>query len=104
MRNADPHKLETLDTYSNILYVKENAPALGHLARQAVKVSKFTPEACCIVGNYFSLKSDHEKAVVYLKRSTQLNKSFTPAWILLGHEYMEMRNIGCAVDAYSEGF
>ena len=88
MRLLDPHKLETLDTFSNILYVKENSAALGNLARQAVKFDKFTPEACCIIGNYFSLKSEHEKAVTYFKRALALNRAFTPAWIPMGHEVL----------------
>ncbi|CAD7934368.1 unnamed protein product [Amoebophrya sp. A25] len=100
MRTLDPHKLESLDTYSNILYVQDNAPALGHLAKQAVRCDKYTPEACCIIGNYFSLKGENEKAVSYFHRALQLNRLFTPAWILMGHEFMEMKNSALAVDAY----
>jgi hypothetical protein len=30
----------------------------------AVITDKYRPETCCIVGNYYSLKAQHEKAVV----------------------------------------
>lgn len=100
LRRKDPHRLASLDTYSNILYVKEQAAALSHLARQAVKIDKYTPEACCIVGNYYSLKGEHEKSVTYFQRALTLNRNFTPAWILVGHEYMEMKNTPAAIDAY----
>lgn len=97
----DPHKMETLDIYSNILYVKENSPALGYLAKQVVKYETCsTPEACCIVGNFFSLTGEHEKAVLYFHRALTLNKTFQPAWILIGHELMEIKNSALAIDAY----
>merc|ERR550525_1956411 len=100
VRKRDPYKLASLDTYSNILYVKEQSAALSHLARQAIKIDKYTPEACCIIGNYYSLKGEHEKSVIYFQRGLSLNRNFTPAWILMGHEYMEMKNTPAAIDAY----
>ncbi|CAE7692545.1 CDC23 [Symbiodinium pilosum] len=100
LRRRDPYRLSSLDTFSNILFVKEQAAALSHLARQAVKIDKYTPEACIIIGNYYSLKGEHEKAVVYFRRALALNRHFTPAWILMGHEFMEMKNTAAAIDAY----
>ncbi|CAE8692512.1 unnamed protein product, partial [Polarella glacialis] len=100
VRKRDPYRLTNLDTYSNILYVKEQSAALSHLARQAVKIDKYTPEACCIIGNYYSLKGEHEKSVTYFQRALCLNRNFTPAWILMGHEFMEMKNTPAAIDAY----
>lgn len=100
VRRRDPYKLASLDTYSNILYVKEQSAALSHLARQAIKIDKYTPEACCIIGNYYSLKGEHEKSVTYFQRALCLNRNFTPAWILMGHEFMEMKNTPAAIDAY----
>eukprot|EP00930_Biecheleria_cincta_P003845 TRINITY_DN104753_c0_g1_i1.p1 TRINITY_DN104753_c0_g1~~TRINITY_DN104753_c0_g1_i1.p1 ORF type:complete len:660 (-),score=96.38 TRINITY_DN104753_c0_g1_i1:73-2052(-) len=100
VRRRDPYRLTGLDTYSNILFVKEQAPELSNLARHAVKIDKYTPEACCIIGNYYSLKGEHEKAVTYFQRALSLNRNFTPAWILMGHEFMEMKNTPAAIDAY----
>eukprot|EP00913_Durusdinium_trenchii_P006764 g6358.t1 len=100
MRKRDPYRLTSLDTYSNILFVKERSAALSHLARHVVKIDKYTPEACSIIGNYYSLKGEHEKAVIYFQRALSLNRHFTPAWILMGHEFMEMKNTPAAIDAY----
>ena len=41
---ADPHRLEGMDTYSNILYVKESSAQLSSLAHGAVEADKFRPE------------------------------------------------------------
>ena len=38
IREADPYRLEHLDTYSNILYYKEKRAELSHLAHVLSKV------------------------------------------------------------------
>lgn len=53
--------LQGMDTHSNILYVQENFPALSHLAHRTAATDKYRPETCCIIGNYYSLKAQHEK-------------------------------------------
>jgi anaphase-promoting complex subunit 8 len=97
---ADPYRLEGMDTYSNILYVKEATAKLSYLAHCAVLTDKYRPETCCIVGNYYSLKAQHEKAVVYFSRALRLNWKYLSAWTLMGHEYVEMKNPAAAIDAY----
>ncbi len=97
---ADPFRLEGMDTYSNILYVKEDAAKLAYLAHGAVLTDKYRPETCCIVGNYYSLKAQHEKAVTYFSRALRLNWRYLSAWTLMGHEYVEMKNPAAAIDAY----
>jgi len=42
--------------------VKEQFAALSHLAHRAAAADKYRPETCCIIGNYYSLKGQHEKA------------------------------------------
>ena len=95
---ADPYRLEGMDTYSNILYVKEATAKLSYLAHCAVLTDKYRPETCCIVGNYYSLKAQHEKAVVYFSRALRLNWKYLSAWTLMGHEYVEMKNPAAAID------
>ncbi|KAK9814160.1 hypothetical protein WJX72_001350 [[Myrmecia] bisecta] len=96
----DPHRIEGMDTYSNILYVKEQFAALSHLAHRTAVTDKFCPETCCIIGNYYSLKGQHEKAVLYFRRALKLNRHYLSAWTLMGHEYVEMKNPPAAIDAY----
>ncbi len=50
LQKADPYRMEHMDTYSNILYVKEAKPELSHLAHHVTKVDQYRPEACCVVG------------------------------------------------------
>ena len=51
-----------------------------------VKTDKFSPEAACVIGNYYSLRGEHDKAVQYFRRAITLDRLFIPAWILMGHE------------------
>ncbi|CAN6916891.1 unnamed protein product [Brassica oleracea var. botrytis] len=99
LRN-DPYRVEDMDLYSNVLYAKEACAALSYLAHKVFLTDKYRPESCCIVGNYYSLKGQHEKAVMYFRRALKLNKKYLSAWTLMGHEYVEMKNTSAAIDAY----
>lgn len=97
---AHPHRLDHLDTYSNILYVMSLRPKLAFLAHTSTITDKFRPETCIIVGNYYALLSSHEKAVIYFRRALTLDRSFASAWTLMGHEYVEMKNSHAAIESY----
>jgi len=97
---AEPHRLDHLDNYSNILYVMNLRAKLAFVAQVASNTDKFRPETCCVIGNYYSLKSDHEKAVMYFRRALVLDRSFLSAWTLMGHEFVEMKNTHAAIDSY----
>ncbi|KAL8884763.1 MAG: hypothetical protein Q9215_007262 [Flavoplaca cf. flavocitrina] len=98
--HSSPHRLDSLDHYSNVLYVMSSRPKLAFLAQLATQTDKFRPETCCIVGNYYSLKSEHEKAVMYFRRALTLDRQFLSAWTLMGHEYVEMKNTHAAIESY----
>ena len=97
---TSPYRLESLDHYSNILYVMGARPQLAFVAQVATATDKFRPETCCVVGNYYSLKSEHEKAVMYFRRALTLDRNFLSAWTLMGHEYIEMKNTHAAIESY----
>ncbi|XP_044267888.1 cell division cycle protein 23 homolog [Tribolium madens] len=97
---VDPYRLDNLDTYSNLLYVQEMKTDLADLAHKVVLVDKYRVETCCVIGNYYSLRSDHAKAVLYFRRALKLNPQFLSAWTLMGHEYMEMKNTNAAIQSY----
>ncbi|KAK6375858.1 Anaphase-promoting complex subunit 8 [Exophiala oligosperma] len=95
-----PQRLDGLDHYSNILYVMADRTRLAFLAHLATSIDKFRPETCCIVGNYYSLCSQHEKAVMYFRRALTLDRNFLAAWTLMGHEYVELKNTHAAIESY----
>ncbi|TPX17668.1 uncharacterized protein E0L32_012047 [Thyridium curvatum] len=95
-----PHRLDSLDHYSNILYVLNLRPKLAFLAHLCASVDKFRPESCVVIGNYYSLCSAHEKAVQYFRRALTLDRSCLSAWTLMGHEYVELKNTHAAIESY----
>lgn len=97
----DPYRLDSLETYSNILYVKDNPKDLGTLAYNSFLNNKYSPETNCIIGNYHSLMGEHEKAISYFKNALALDRGFLAAWTLIGHEYLELKRVQNAVDAYN---
>lgn len=97
---SDPYRLDAMDHYSNVLYVLENRPKLAFLAQLCSQTDRFRPETCCVVGNYYSLLSEHEKAVIYFRRALTLDRNFLSAWTLMGHEYVEMKNAHAALESY----
>ncbi|XP_013402626.1 cell division cycle protein 23 homolog [Lingula anatina] len=102
LRKADPCRLENMDVYSNLLYVKEMRAELAHLAHHCCDIDKYRVETCCVIGNYYSLRCQHEKAVLYFQRALKLNPRYLSAWTLMGHEFMEMKNTSAAIQAYRQ--
>ncbi|GAB6022910.1 Anaphase-promoting complex subunit 23, variant 2 [Chamberlinius hualienensis] len=102
LRETDPYRLDNMDTYSNLLYVKEMRVELSYLAHHTCDIDKYRVETCCVTGNYYSLRSQHEKAVLYFQRALKLNPNYLSAWTLMGHEYMEMKNTAAAIQSYRQ--
>ncbi|KAL6305062.1 hypothetical protein BKA93DRAFT_246990 [Sparassis latifolia] len=97
---VDPYRIDDIDIYSNILYVGEDNLRLSKLAHDFLALDKDRPEVCCLAGNYYSLRAEHEKAIKYFRRATQLDRTYLSAWTLMGHEYVEMKNSHAAIEAY----
>lgn len=95
-----PYRLDSLDHYSNVLYVMNARPKLAFLAHLCSNVDKFRPESCVVIGNYYSLLSLHEKAVQYFRRALTLDRACLSAWTLMGHEYVELKNTHAAIESY----
>lgn len=51
-------------------------------------------------GNYYSSRGDHTKALKSFKKAVLLNREYLPAWTLLGHEWVELKNSNAAIEAY----
>ncbi|CAB4059246.1 APC8 [Lepeophtheirus salmonis] len=79
---------------------EEQRVELGHLAHRTVQIDKYRTETCCVIGNYYSLRFQHEKAVVSFQRALKLNPYYLSAWTLMGHEFMELKNITAAIQSY----
>ncbi|EPQ57253.1 TPR-like protein [Gloeophyllum trabeum ATCC 11539] len=97
---ADPHRIDGVDIYANILFVMHDTVKLSKLAFDYLDQEKDRPEICCLIGNHYSLRGENVRAAEYFLRATQLDSTYVSAWTLLGHEYIELKNSHAAIDAY----
>lgn len=87
---------------ANVYYVKEERDKLSGLAQRCYECNPLRPETNSVLGNFFSLRNDHERAIRCFKRSLRLNAEQSGAWTLMGHEYLEVRNTDAAIESYNE--
>ncbi|KZS98314.1 cell division control protein 23 [Sistotremastrum niveocremeum HHB9708] len=97
---TDPYRIDDIHIFSDILYVTGNRTKLSKLAHNFLALDKDRPEVCCFVGNHYSLRAEHDKAIRYFRRAVQLDRTCLSAWTLMGHEYIEMKNSQAAIEAY----
>lgn len=100
LHNEDPYLLTGMDTYSNILFLKNNRARLSYLAHHMLNIDKYSCETCFVIGNYYTLDANYEKAIVYFQRSLKLNPQYLDSWILIGHAYVELKDPTRAINAY----
>lgn len=80
--------------------LQEMKAELANLAHQCSNIDKYRVETCCVIGNYYGLRGQHENAVVYFRRALRLNPNYLSAWTLMGHSYVELKNAAAAREAY----
>lgn len=51
-------------------------------------------------GNYYSIRSEHQRAIIYFQRALKLDPHYLSAWTLMGHEFMELKNTNAAIQSY----
>ncbi|CAK4077775.1 unnamed protein product [Aphanomyces euteiches] len=87
---ADPYRVELMDLFSDVLYVKEDKAALSALAHHVQAVDKYCPETNCVIGNYYALKGQHERAIAYFTRAISLDNECLAAWTLIGYHAIRL--------------
>lgn len=102
IRELDSKSFETMDTYSNVLFVNNMKTELGLLAHELNEADPYNAITCFVVGNYYSMCRMREKAVIYFQRTLRLDRNSSSAWILLGHEYIELKQPSLANEAYRQ--
>ncbi|KAF7347487.1 TPR-REGION domain-containing protein [Mycena venus] len=96
----DPYRIDDLDVLANVLYAVENKEKLSALAQFYLVLNKDRPEVCYLLGCHYSLRVEHEKSVKYFRRATELDRTCSAAWSLMGIEYLEMTNPQAAVESF----
>lgn len=96
----DEDTLELAHLYADALFVLGRKAELAHLAGRCVQLNRFCPETCCVLGNLWSLQGEHERAAISFRRALRLDPRLPSAWVLVGHEFVELHNPSAAISAY----
>jgi len=102
MHKVDPGRMPGLELLSTVYWQLKKEVALANLAQRAMDWDYESPEAHCVVGNCFSLQKDHETALVFFKRSLQLDPDFTYTHTLSGYEYMANEDFDKAIACFRQ--
>lgn len=86
--SLEPYKVEGMEYYSSCLWHLKKQVDLCELSNKVVQITMFAPEVWCVIGNSFSLQRDHETALRFFTRATQIDPSFAYAYTLSGHEHV----------------
>jgi len=92
LRTRDPCYLGQMHCYSSILWQHRDKAMLGTLGRDLFGVDTFSPISWAVLGNYFSLMKETEKAVQCFERSLAIQKD-PYVLCLLGHEHFMNSNL-----------
>lgn len=99
----DPFRYESIDHYSNLLFLIQDIVELDSLAKRIYENDRFRPESLFVIANFFAYNSEHEKAIEYFEKAIASRPNYLLSWILLGQEYFELKDISNSIAAYRVG-
>ena len=98
----EPHRTENADYYSSCLWQLKRQIELPKFAFAMLENHYFTPETWIAHANCYSLVQDHDSAITYLLRATQIDPFNSYANCLIGHEYVNKENFEKAREFYQK--
>lgn len=99
-RKAGIQNTDGLELYSTALWHLKKEVELSYLAQQVLELDKLAPESWIVLGNCFSLQKEHETALKFFKRATQLDPWFAYAYTLSAHEFVANEDFDKAIQGY----
>ena len=88
VRHMDPDHVTDMDIYSTALWHLQRDVELCVLSEELADCWYLSPQAWCAKGNCLSILKEHEDAIKFFRRATQVAPRFVYAYTLLGHEYL----------------
>ena len=90
--SLDPSYLTGFEYFSSVLWHLKDQFKCCNLAHLCLEQCQFAPETWVVLGNTFSLQKEHETAIKFFNRATQINPAFAYSYTLAGHEYVDNEN------------
>ncbi|XP_049849576.1 uncharacterized protein LOC126319916 [Schistocerca gregaria] len=102
LRQSARHHLAGLEYCSTILWYSKNTVLLSYIAHDLIDFDPYAPESWCFIGNCFSLHKDHETALKFFQRASQVDPTFPYAHTLAAHEYIACDDWDKATESFRE--
>ncbi|GAU87739.1 hypothetical protein RvY_00544 [Ramazzottius varieornatus] len=102
IRASEPFRLDDMDFYSVVLYARGDKGRLGKLSRELHDIDPFTPETHIVIGNYYSLLEQSDRAIEHYSKALRANSENQTAWLNLGYEYMGLKNYTRATSSFQK--
>ena len=88
VRSMDMDHVTDMDIFSTTLWHLQKDVELSALSEELSDSWYLSPQAWIAKGNCLSLNKEHEDAIKFFRRATQVAPRFVYAYTLLGHEYL----------------
>ncbi|EJW02028.1 hypothetical protein EDEG_03525 [Edhazardia aedis USNM 41457] len=103
IRRKDTTFIHNLEFYSTVLWHNKDFLKLGALCKSLIAEYPTNYRTWLILGNYFSVKKDVNRAILCLKRSVIAGNSWY-AQTLLGHELLSKQDYTAALGAFTKSY
>ncbi|KAK4053667.1 anaphase-promoting complex subunit cdc27 [Microbotryomycetes sp. JL201] len=101
-RQTAPYLVESMETFSTLLWHMKNPTALSCLAQDLMLIAPKSAAAWIAAGNVFSHLEDHTAALKCFQRAAQVDRSCVYAVTLSGHECVALEDFGTALNFFRE--
>ena len=93
VHTLDPDHVTDMDVYSTALWYLHKDTEMSALSEDLADSWPLSPQALCAKGNCLSIHNEHEDAIKFFRRATQVAPRFVYAYTLLGYEYLYSKDL-----------
>lgn len=96
-----PHDPRGIDRYSDALFLQNRPDELRELVELGETYYPGDPTVEHVKGNLYALLGDHEASARHFYQCAKARPSSSSSpWVLLGQQYLELRQVEAAIDCY----
>lgn len=100
LRKLDRTRLQDMEYYLTLLWHLNKKVELTYLANELHDLQPNAAITWCVIGNLFSLIHEPNESIKCFNRAIKLDKKFTYAYTLKGHEYFSNDNYEMALENF----
>ncbi len=100
IRSVNPFQIQAMDIYGTCLWHQKQKAELCALGKILKEHHPKAPQTWCVIGNHYSLITEHEAAITSFKKAIEFDSQFPYSHALLGHEYLATEDLDRAAECF----